>query len=117
MLKDVKAFEKIYLVSGYTDCRKGINGLSALIETKFGMCPFQNNVLFLFCGHSCAKIRGIVWEQDGFLLLYKRIEKGGIHWPRKDDALIPISSEDFVRLISGYNIFSTVEKVFPRKTC
>ncbi|EGW42005.1 IS66 family insertion sequence element accessory protein TnpB, partial [Desulfosporosinus sp. OT] len=66
MLNSASGFDQIYIVCGYTDLRRGIDGLSALIQQKFQLNPFQN-VLFLFCGRRTDRIKGLVWENDGFL--------------------------------------------------
>ena len=70
------SFKKVYLAIGYTDLRKGIQGLSQLIGIKFNMNPFEKDILFLFCGKRCDRIKGLVWEGTGYLLLYKRLEAG-----------------------------------------
>ncbi|MCR5313680.1 MAG: transposase [Bacteroidaceae bacterium] len=45
-------------------------------------------MLFLFCGRQSTKIKGLLWEGDGFLLLYKRVDRGGhFTWPRTSDDL------------------------------
>ena len=70
------SFKKVYLAIGYTDLRKGIQGLSQLIGIKFNMNPFEKDILFLFCGKRCDRIKCLVWEGTGYLLLYKRLEAG-----------------------------------------
>ena len=49
MLGDVSGLEKIYIVSGYTDMRKSIDGLCTVIEDQLKMDP-SSSALFLFCG-------------------------------------------------------------------
>lgn len=49
MLCDAKGFEKIYIRPGYTDMRKGIDGLKLIIGKDIKLNPYQKNVLFLFC--------------------------------------------------------------------
>ena len=85
MLKDAvfSSFAGVYLVYGYTDMRYGIDSLAAIIEQRYKMDLFVPNTLFLFCGHSSSKIKGLLWEGDGFLLLYKRVESGRFSWPRR----------------------------------
>lgn len=72
MLKDANphSFAGIYIVCGYTDLRYGIDSLAAIIEQKYHLSLFVPNTLFLFCGRSACKIKGLLWEGDGFLLLY-----------------------------------------------
>ena len=71
MLNDGAPFSRIYLKVGRTDLRKGIDGLATIVKTQIHLDPFQKNVLFLFCGRSPTKIKGLLWEGDGFLLLHE----------------------------------------------
>lgn len=88
MLNDAVGFEKIFIATGYTDLRRGIDGLASTIKFQFDLDPFQKHVLFLFCGKRTDRIKGLVWEGDGFLLLYKRLNIGGFSWPRtKEEAI------------------------------
>ena len=65
--------KKIYLAAGYTDLRRGIDGLAMMIRFRFQLDPYDKNTLFLFCGKKTNRIKGLLWEGDGFLLLYKRL--------------------------------------------
>ena len=68
MLKDAdpKYFAGIYIVCGRTDLRYGIDSLAAIIERKYKVNLFVPNTLFLFCGKSSTKIKGLLWEGDNF---------------------------------------------------
>ena len=72
MLNDGTGFKRIYLATGYTDLRRGIEGLAAIIRFQFELDPYDRNTLFLFCGRRCDRIKALLWEGDGFLLMYKR---------------------------------------------
>ena len=74
MLNDFTGADKIYIACGYTDLRKGIDGLARLVQQQFELDPFINT-LFLFCGRRRDRIKGLYWEKDGFILLYKRLEQ------------------------------------------
>ena len=74
MLKDFTGADKVYIACGYTDIRKGIDGLATLVQQQFEHDPFTNT-LFLFCGRRKDRIKGLYWDGDGFLLLYKRLEE------------------------------------------
>ena len=76
MLNDGPGFKKVYLATGFTDLRRGIDGLDRIIRFQFQLDPYDKNTLFLFCGKRTDRIKGLIWEGDGFLLLYKRIENG-----------------------------------------
>lgn len=70
MLNDGSGFKKVYLATGFTDLRRGIDGLARIIRFQFQLDPYDKNTLFLFCGKRTDRIKGLIWEGDGFLLLY-----------------------------------------------
>lgn len=105
MLNDATGFSRIYLALGYTDLRKGIPGLRALIKEGFDMDPYQKDVLFLFCGRKTNTIKGLLFEGDGFLLLYKRLDGDGrFKWPRKESDLREITPQQYRWLMEGLSI-------------
>ena len=69
MLNDAVGFSAVYIMTGYTDLRSGIDRLAALVESKTDVNPCQPNTLYLFCGRRTDRIKGLVWEKDGWLLL------------------------------------------------
>ena len=76
MLNDSYGFKKVYIATGYTDLRRGMEGLAGIIRFQFNLDPYDKNTLFLFCGRRSNRIKGLLWEGDGFLLLYKRLDNG-----------------------------------------
>mgnify|MGYP004630911343 FL=1 len=115
MLRDAdpNCFNGIYIVCGYTDLRYGIDSLSAIIKQRYKMSLFVPNTLFLFCGHSSTKIKGLLWEGDGFLLLYKRVEEGHFSWPRSSKELRQMSPDQFRYLMMGFSIDPLIRDVTP----
>lgn len=115
MLKDATpgAFAGIYLVCGFTDLRYGIDSLAAIIEKRYKMSLFVPNSLFLFCGHSATKIKGLLWEGDGFLLLYKRVEAGRFFWPRNSSDLKALTHDQFRWLMMGFSVEPIIHNVNP----
>lgn len=104
MLNDGTGFKKVYIAPGFTDMRKGIDGLARIIRFQFNLDPYDKNTLFLFCGKRTDRIRGLIWEGDGFLLLYKRIENGNFRWPRNADEALEINPEQYRMLMQGLEI-------------
>lgn len=94
---------KIYIACGKTDMRKSIDGLSQLISQNFKLNPFEN-ALSLFCGGKRDRMKAILWEGDGFLLLYKRLENGVFQWPRTTEEVREISPQQYRWLIEGLTI-------------
>jgi len=68
MLNDFNCSCPIYICCGYTDLRRGIDGLATIVEAQFKMDPFQK-AMFLFCGRRRDRLKALYWEGDGFLLL------------------------------------------------
>jgi Transposase and inactivated derivatives len=58
----------VYVVTGYSDLRKGIDGLAAIVQGLLKQDHFSKS-LFLFCGRRRDRRKGLLWEGDGFLLL------------------------------------------------
>ena len=71
MLNDATCFKAVYIVCGYTNLRSGMDRLAAFIESQTGNRPYAPDTLYLFCGRRPDRIKGLVWEGDGWLLLYK----------------------------------------------
>ena len=71
MLNNASGFRKVYVAAGYTDLRRGIDGLASIVKFNFQLDPYEKDILFLFCGRRRDRIKGLVWEGDGFLLLSK----------------------------------------------
>ena len=100
MLGDISKAENIYIACGYTDMRKAIDGLAAIVKENFEMDPMANN-LFLFCGKRRDRIKALYWEGDGFVLLYKRLETGRFQWPRSEKEVRLLSTQEFRWLMEG----------------
>ena len=59
MLKDLISGKQVYVVTGYTDLRKSIDGLAAIVQGQLEVDVFGKGV-FLFCGRRCDRIKGLV---------------------------------------------------------
>ena len=67
--------DHVFLACGFTDMRKSIDGLAAIVQQNFQLDPFSN-ALFIFCGRRHDGLKALLWRGDGFLLLYKRLDNG-----------------------------------------
>ena len=101
MLNDATCFKQVYIVCGYTDLRSGIDKLVSIIDAKTGNSPYVPDTLYLFCGRKTDRIKGLVWEKDGFLLLYKRLEQGKFVWPRNESEVQALTPQQFRWLMEG----------------
>lgn len=103
MLNDFTGADRVYLACGYTDLRRGIDGLAALVQSQFELDPFTNT-LFLFCGRKRDRIKALYWEGDGFVLLYKRLEQGTFQWPRSESEARELSPQQYRWLMEGLQV-------------
>lgn len=94
---------KIYLATGYTDLRKGIDGLASMVQEQFQLDAFSD-ALFLFCGRRTDRIKGLYWDSNGFVLLYKRLEQGWLRWPRTEQEARLITRQQYEWLCQGFEI-------------
>ena len=96
--------KRVFLACGATDMRKSINGLSAIVEGGFKLDPFDG-ALFVFCNRNRDRIKVLVWDNDGFWLHFKRLEKGHIRWPALgDDATMTLTGEELALLLCGTHV-------------
>lgn len=102
MLKELTA-ANIYIVCGHTDMRKSIDGLAVIVQQQFKLDLFSDS-LFLFCGRRRDRLKALLWEDDGFVLLYKRLEDGRFNWPRNEQEVRNLTHEQFVWLMQGLSI-------------
>ena len=103
MLNDFNCACPVYIACGYTDLRRGIDGLAGIVQTRFHLDPFQN-ALFLFCGRRKDRIKGLYWEGNGFVLVYKRLERGNYQWPRRGDEVRAMTAQQYRWLMEGLSI-------------
>ena len=103
MLNDFTGADQVCIACGYTDLRKGIDGLARLVQQQFALDPFTNT-LFLFCGRRRDRIKGLCWEKDGFILLYKRLEMGAYQWPRFESEVKTLTPQQYRWLMEGLQI-------------
>ncbi|MCR4750388.1 MAG: IS66 family insertion sequence element accessory protein TnpB [Lachnospiraceae bacterium] len=104
MLGDITAASDIYIVCGYTDMRKSVDGLCAIVQDTLKLDPYHQ-AMFLFCGRRCDRIKILLYEPDGFVLIYKRLSVDGRYrWPRKSNEARNLTWRELDWLLSGLDI-------------
>ena len=104
MLADITRADSIYIICGYTDMRKSIDGLCAIIQDQLMMDP-EGSALYLFCGRRRDRIKALLKEPDGYVLIYKRLSAQGCYrWPRKKSEARNLTWREFDWLMSGLDI-------------
>jgi len=92
---------KIYLCTGHTDMRKGVNGLALLAQSLVSN-QFSKGVLCVFRGKQADKIKILWWDGQGFCLYYKCLDRGKFMWPKVDEQnCLGITRAQLSMLIEG----------------
>ena len=86
MIINLEEIDGIYMATGPTDLRKGIDGYSAIVSSKMELDPFEKN-LYLFSNRMKDKIKILYWDGNGFWLFYKRLESGKFRWLKENEEL------------------------------
>lgn len=100
---DLSRVSKYYVACGYTDLRRGIDGLAAIVTQQFGR-ELREDSLFLFCGRRTDRIKALYYSGDGYVLLYKRLNNGAFQWPRTAAELRLLDTRSFRWLMEGLKI-------------
>ena len=85
------------------DFRKGINGLTAIIEQSLALDPFAAAV-YGFTNRRRDRIKLLFWDKNGFWMLLKRLEADRFTWPRCQQAVVEITIEQLQWLLDGIDI-------------
>lgn len=100
----IPASTKIFVCKQPVDMRLSFDGLAGLVQAHFGMDALSGH-LFVFFSRSRERLKILAWDVDGFVLYYKRLEKGSYSWIDKLE-LLPgseILSADFALVLAGIN--------------
>ena len=103
-------FDHIYIYRPFVDFRKGINGLTLFIQEELQLDPFEK-YLFIFCNRGKNRIKALYWDQTGFALWYKCLEKERYKWPfHLNDDLLIVDVEKFNDFLTGLNPWQVPHK-------
>ena len=104
MLADISGAVSIYIICGYTDMRKAIDGLVAIVKDQLETDP-QPQSIYLFCGRRRDRIKVLLKETDGLVMIYKRLTAQGCYrWPRNKSEVRNLTWREFDWLMSGLDI-------------
>ena len=114
MLREAAGISRIFIRTGKTDLRYGIDRLASIIQVEYGLDPLEEGSMFLFCGNKADRIKGLLYEDGGYLLLTKRLTEGAFQWPRNISEAREMSRSDFELLLDGYKVESSI-RVYRKK--
>ena len=98
---------RIYLYAQNVDMRKGFDGLHAIIQSGFPRDPLGGD-LFVFLNRRRDRLKLMTWERDGWIIFYKRLERGTFERPRSaaDGLTMELDATDLTLILAGVELKS-----------
>lgn len=101
----VSAEAKIYVYTEHVDMRRSIDGLVVMLADTYKLNP-QTGDLYIFTNKSKNKIKLLFWDRNGFVLYYKKLERGRFNYSRYiQDQTILISTKQLQALLMGLDFY------------
>jgi transposase len=96
-------FTRYFLYREPTDMRCGIYSLAGLVQNRLKQDPLGGDV-FIFIGKAGNQVRLLQWDQDGYALYIKRLEKGTFERPT--DGKVQLSARELMLILGGIKLKS-----------
>jgi transposase len=97
---ELRGGTRIWIAAGYTDLRRGFQGLTTLVETVLEQAPYSGHV-FVFRGKRGDLIKLLWWDGDGLCLFQKRLERGRFIWPQAMSGTVALTRAQLSMLLEG----------------
>jgi transposase len=96
----------IFVATAPTDLRKAYDGLAVLVRQSLGQDPL-NGSLYVFCNRRRDRLKILFWEEGGYWLCARRLEKGTFRWPRSQEVCARYRREELMLLLGGIDLEQT----------
>jgi transposase len=106
---------RVVIATKPVDFRKGHDGLAALAERELGLDP-HSGLIVVFRSKRGDRIKVLVWDGSGMVLVYKRLETGRFAWPAVHDGVMRLSRAQFEALFDGLDWRRVVARRTTRPT-
>jgi transposase len=103
---------RYFLYNVPTDMRMGFDGLSGLVSGKLGEDP-RSGDLFIFINKPLNRVKMLRWEPGGYVLFYKRLERGTLEMPdeKKSGLSQPLEYGQLAMMITGFSMKHTRKRL------
>ncbi len=91
---------RVFVATRPLDFRKGMDGLALSVQEMFGLDPFCG-AAFVFRSKRADRIKILIWDRTGLVLIHKRLEGGKFVWPQVRDGVMKMSPAQFAALFEG----------------
>lgn len=104
-MKRPEDFQGIFIHREKVDMRKGINGLTEVVQDA-GMGKITGPNLFVFAGKRKDAIKILYWDKSGFALWQKRLEQARFPWPKKfAQEVVQVTPQELQWLLDGFDVW------------
>ena len=104
---------RVWIATGYTDMRRGMNGLALQVQQGLKRDPHAGD-LFVFRGRRGDLIK-ILWHDGlGMSLYAKRLERGQFIWPSPTDGVVAITPAQLAYMLEGIDWRNPLHSWRPR---
>lgn len=91
---------QIWMAVAPVDMRRGLDGLSALVQHSLGHAPCAGSA-FIFRNRAGNRLRLLLWDGNGVWLCQRRLHQGHFVWPKTHDAVFALSQAQWQWLVAG----------------
>jgi transposase len=107
---------RIWLSARPADLRKSFDGLAGLVREWLGSDPLCGHV-FVFRNKAADRVKLLVWDEDGYIIYYKRLEDGTFRFPvSANQTSVSIRATDLLMLLDGVDLGSVQRRRRYRRT-
>ena len=90
---------RVLVATRPVDFRKGMDGLAALVQESLGSDPYSGVIVFR--AKRADRVKLLLWDGTGLMLVAKRLEKNSFRWPRIADGVMRLTSSQLSALLEG----------------
>jgi transposase len=103
MMLSLPSAVTIWLATQATDLRKSFDSLAEVVRQQLHGDPLSGQ-LFVFRNKRGDRVKLLYWDEDGFVIVYKRLEGGTFRFPQAEAAGITIRAADLQMLLDGVDV-------------
>jgi transposase len=105
MMLSLPTSVRIWLATRATDMRKSFDTLAEVVRQQLQGDPLSGQ-LFVFRNKRADRVKLLYWDEDGFVIVYKRLEAGTFRFPQAEAAGVEIRAADLQMLLDGVDLDS-----------
>jgi transposase len=94
---------RVFLAVGPADLRRSFDGLAAMTREVIREDPLSGH-LFVFSNRRRDRVKVLFWDRSGFVLWYKRLEKGVFRFPSAGAGSVEVEAAELMLLLEGIDL-------------